>query len=157
MSPVRGRLDLGEPGELAADVRRRFAEARTVRLIVEPAARPRRVGQGDHDRFAAGEALADRVGEPRQPEHSLQRETADGDDQLRPQQLELPVAPELAQILLSRGGCAVAPAGRGASRVAARDGCAVEVAVELVAVDVEPAPQRLPGAASTIPGAWPRR
>ena len=38
------------------------------------------------------------------PSCALQREEADGDDQLRAEELELPVAPEAAELLLLRFG-----------------------------------------------------
>ena len=57
-------------------------------------------------------ALADRLGQRRDAEQPPQREPADGDDQVRAQQLELPVAPELAEVLLARRRRAVAAARR---------------------------------------------
>ena len=82
----------------------------------------------------------------------------------RAQQLELPVAPERAQLLLARLGRAVAAAGRRAARIAARDRGAVEGRVELLLAELEPlaelcGPRRRATAGarwpSSGPGAWP--
>ena len=60
----------------------------------------------------AAVALADRLGQSRDAEQPPQRQSADGDDQVGSQQLELPVAPELAEVLLARRRRPVAAAGR---------------------------------------------
>src|SRR5262249_12950031 len=78
-------------------------------------------------------------------------EDADRDDQLRPQQRELPLAPERAEPLLLRARRPVAAARGRAARIAARHRCAVERAVEGVLVEVEPAAERAAGAAPPRP------
>ncbi len=74
-----------------------------------------------------------------------------GDDQPRPKEPKLPLAPERAELLLAGRGRAVAAAAWGTARVAARDGGAIERRVELVLVHRQPAPQRLPGAPAPRP------
>ena len=64
---------------------------------------------------------------------------------------ELPVAPELAELLLARRRRPVAAARRRPARVAARDRAAVERLVELVPVELEPAAQGGAGAAAPGP------
>ena len=114
----RGRTHVSEPSraKLALHVRHGLAEARAVRGVVQPAARAGGVGERDHDRVAVRVALADRVGQGRDAEQAPQREPADGDDQVGAQQLELPVAPELAEVLLARRRRSVAAAGGGTAR-----------------------------------------
>jgi len=90
--------------------------------------------------------LADTRGERRQPEQPPQRKPADGDDQAWPQQLELPVAPEGAELLLARRRRPVAAARCRATGIAARDRGAVEGCVELVLLELEPTPERPAGA-----------
>ena len=72
-------------------------------------------------------------------------------DQPRPKEPKLPLAPELAQLLLASRGRPVAAASRRTARVAARHRGAVERRVELVLVHRQPAPQRLPGAPAPRP------
>ena len=80
---------------------------------------------------------------------ALQVEQAPGgqpahdDDQSWTQQLELPLAPERAELLLPGGRRPVAAAGPRAPRVAPRDRGAVEGVVELVLIHAEPAAKRL--------------
>ena len=66
-----------------------------------PAARAGRMRERHDGHAVALEPLADRAVSWR-AEQAAEREPADRDDQLRPQQLELPVAPELAELLLAR-------------------------------------------------------
>ena len=81
--------------------------------VVEPAARAGRVRERDDRRRRPARSARRRSGvSDVEPEQTPQREPADRDDQLRPQQLELPVAPERAELLLARRRRAVAAAGR---------------------------------------------
>ena len=89
------------PRDLVAHETRRDGEPLPVRRHVQPAARARGMRQRNDGRAVALVALADRAGQLRETEQPPQREPADGDDQPRPQQLELPVAPELAELLLA--------------------------------------------------------
>src|ERR1700759_582483 len=100
------------------------------------------MGEGYDRRSPSLEALPDAGRERGQAEQPAQREAADRDDQTWAQQLELPVAPERAELLLMRRRRPVAASGRRTARVAARDGGAVEGAVELVLGELEPAAQR---------------
>ena len=100
-------------------------------------------GAGRPPRRRARTAAPTHPARPLDPEQALDREPADRDDQRRAQELELPVAPELAELLLAGRRRPVAAAGRRPARVAARDGGAVEGRVELVLVQLEPAPERL--------------
>src|SRR2546429_6631618 len=97
------------------------------------------------------EAPADAVGEARDTQEAADREAAYRDDQRRPQDLQLPVAPERAQLLLSRRRRPVAAARRRVPRITARHRRAIERRVELVLVHLEPAPQRPAGAATPGP------
>src|SRR5215470_14381825 len=106
--------------------------------------------QRDHDGVLAREATADARSEPVNPEQPLDREPTDRDDQLRSQELELPVPPEGAQLLLARPRRAVAAAGGRAAGIAARYRRAVERLVELLLVELEPAAKRL--ACTAAPG-----
>src|SRR4029077_6634593 len=119
-----------------------------VRRVVEPAARARGVRQRDDGRPVQLEPLADAGSERGAAEQPSQREASDRDDHLWPQQLELPLAPEGAELLLARRRRAVAAAGRGAPRVAARHRRAVEGRVEVVLLELEPAAKRPAGAAT---------
>src|SRR2546430_2749526 len=91
---------------------------------------------------AARESLPDGADRLEVRVESADDDPADGHDQLRPQDLELPVAPELAQLLLARRRRAVAASGRRAARVAARHRGTVESLVEGLLVELEPAAQR---------------
>ena len=113
-----------------ANERQRPVEPRAVRRDVQPAADAGRVRERDDGRAVALERLADAVGEAAQPEEAPDREAADGDDQLGPEQAQLPLEPERAELLLARRRGAVARAGRRPARVAARDRGAVEGRVE---------------------------
>src|SRR5262249_15443623 len=73
-------------------------------------------------------------------------EAADGDDESRSEDRELPLAPERAEALFLRRRGAVASAGRCLPRIAARDGGAVERRVELVLLEPEPVAQSASGA-----------
>src|SRR5437660_1616059 len=102
-----------------------------------------------HDgRAVEFEAASDAADQPADAEQLRDRQPSDGDDQPRSQDAQLPLAPELAQLLLARGGRAVAAARRCAPRVATCHGSAVEGRVELLLVQLEPAAQR---AARTAP------
>src|SRR6266576_955101 len=104
--------------------------------------------QRDHGRTLALVAAADARREARDPEQALDREASDRDDQLRTHQLELPRAPERAQLLLVLRRGPVAATRGGAAGIAARNRGAVEGCVELLLLEPEPAPQRLTGAAT---------
>ena len=148
-----------EPAELVADERRAPA-ARRARFAgqIEPAARSGRVRKRDRDGAGDLEAAPDASVERRRPSEPAGGEAADRDDELRPQETQLPLAPERAEPLLARRRRAVAAAGRGATGIAARHRRAVERRVERVLVELEPAAQRLPGpAAPRAPLARPRR
>src|SRR5579862_1314222 len=139
------RLELRE---LGADERGCLLETVAVGRDVEPAARAGRMRQRDDRNSRALEALADARRERREAEETPQREPADGDDQPRPEQLELPVAPEGAELLLPRSRRPVASAGRRPAGIAARHRGAVEGRVELVLLELEPAAKRPAGAAA---------
>src|SRR5688500_5121563 len=134
--------------QLAADVRERFPESGAVRDVVQPAARAGGMGQRDHDRAGRVIALADRVRQRLDAEQLAECKPADRDDQVWAEQLELPVAPEPAKLLLARRRRAVAAARGGAAGIAARHRRAVEALVELVALESKPAPQRRARAAA---------
>src|SRR5689334_21746287 len=110
-------------------------DERAVRGRVEPAARARWMREGHRD-GAVRElvALADALGHAGKAEQAARGETADGDDQQRADDRELPLAPVRAQPPLLRRRRPVAAARRRLTRVAARDGGAVERRVELVLV-----------------------
>ena len=103
--------------------------------------------QRDRDGRAALVSRPDAFGHAPHAEQASGGEPADRHDQLRLQQPQLVVAPELAQVLLDRGRRPVAAAGRVAAGVAAGDGGAVEGRVEDVLVQLEPPAQRLAGSA----------
>src|SRR6266511_18987 len=90
-------------------------------------------------------ADADAFGHALHAEQAARSESTDGDDHLRSDELELPLAPECAEILLARRRCAIAAAGERAPGVTACDGRAVERRVERLFVQVEPPAQRSPG------------
>ena len=94
------------------------------------------------------EPLADGPGERPLAEQPPDRERADGNDEPRAEQPELPVAPELAQVLLLGCRDAVALPGGASARIAPRDRAAIEGGVEGVLVHAEPAAERLPGPAA---------
>src|SRR5581483_2417218 len=119
-----------------------------VRRRVQPAADARGVGERHDRRSRVLERRANALVERAETEQPPDREAADGEDQLRPQQPELPLEPEPAQLLLARAGDPVAGARRRPAGIAARDRRAVEGGVELVLVEVEPAAEVLPGAAA---------
>src|SRR5215216_3313667 len=116
--------------------------------VVEPAARAGRVREWDRHRAVMFEALADALGQALQAEQTPYGQPADGHDQARPDELELPAAPERAELLLTRRRGAVAAAAPGLARIAARDRGAVEGRVELVLAELEPPPQRAAGPAA---------
>src|SRR2546423_449256 len=91
---------------------------------------------------------ADAAREPADPEETPDGEAADRHDQPRSQELQLPVAPEGAELLLARRRRPVtAPRGR-ATGITAGDGRAVERGVELFLVQLEPASECPAGATS---------
>src|SRR2546423_11101547 len=104
--------------------------------------------QRDHGPPVQLVAAAYARSDPGQPEQALDGEPPDGNDQPRTENRELPFAPERAELLLARGRRAVAATGGSAPRIATGDGRAVERLVELVLVQLEPAPERLPRAAA---------
>src|SRR5919202_1894058 len=105
-----------------------------------------------NDRGAvAFEADADAVGEAGTSEQPPHGQTADRHDQLRPDQLELPLAPERAQLLLARRRRPVALATACSAGIAARDRGAVERGVEFALLQVEPAAKCLTRLAAPRP------
>src|SRR5581483_3482166 len=116
----------------------------------EPAARAGRVGEGHDDRSSVHVALADRLAERADAEQPSEREPADGHDQRRLEQAQLVLVPARAERLLDRRGRAVAAAGGGLARVAARNRGAVEGGVEVVLLQPQPAAQG--GARAPAPG-----
>src|SRR5581483_8452479 len=144
----RGPADvLVQACELVAHEDERALELRLVRRDVRPAARARGMRERHDRRPVELEPAADAVGEARVAEQSPQREPADRDDELRTHELELPVAPELAEILLARRRRPVAASRRCPPRVAAGHRRAEERRVEGRLVELEPAAERLAGAA----------
>src|SRR5215475_5808542 len=93
-------------------------------------------------------APADAFADALQAEQASSGEAADGDDQLRVDETELPIAPEGTQLPLTWCRRAIAPPARCFARVAASHGRAVEGRIELVLIELEPAAQR-PARAST--------
>src|SRR5437867_8674663 len=86
---------------------------------------------------------ADATGEAGDSQQRPDRQSAHRDDQPRPQELHLPVSPERAQLPLPWRRRTIASSGWHASWIAARHRGAVEGGVELVLVQLQPAPQRL--------------
>src|SRR5204862_7773370 len=115
---------------------------------VEPCARAGGVRKRDRDDAVEVETAPDALSKPGSSENPLDREPAHGDEEPRAQQLELPLPPEGAELLLAGRGRPVAAAARGPPRIAAGDRGAVEGRVELLLVETEPASQRLAGAAA---------
>src|SRR5437870_5990102 len=109
---------------------------------VQPGARAGRMRQRDRRDAVELVQAADAVDQAPAAEHSLDRKAADGHDERRAQDPELPLPPERAELLLTRCGRAIAPTARGTSRIAARDRRAVEGGVELLLVEAEPAAER---------------
>src|SRR5215468_10706810 len=102
----------------------------------------------DRQRAVGVVTAADTLGDAPQAEQPARCKAADRNDQSRPDQAQLPVAPEGAQFLLRRGRRAVAAARRRLARVAACDRGAVEGGVELVLVELKPAAESPAGAAA---------
>src|SRR5262249_45473418 len=125
--------------------------ARAVGVGVEPRGGARWRRRRERRRAVERVAAADARGKPGDAEELRDREAADRDDQLRLKDRELPFAPKRAELLLARCRRAVAAPRSGASRIAAGDRRAVERRVELLFVQLEPAPQGLARAAT--PGA----
>src|SRR6266542_742677 len=105
----------------------------------------------DDGRALALVAAPDAGRQPADPEEALDCEPADRNDQGRPDDPQLPVAPERAELLLPRGRRAVTAPRRRAPGIAARHGGAVVRRVERVLVQLAPAPPGLSRAAT--PGA----
>src|SRR5581483_4373313 len=139
------------PGELRPHGDDRPFEPQPVRGVVQPPARAGRVGEWHDGHPLELEPLAHAREEAERAEDLPDGEPANGDDQPRPEQAELPLAPERAQPLLGRRRRPVAPAGRRPAGVAARDRGAVERLVERGLVEVEPAPERPARAAAPRP------
>src|SRR5947208_6963909 len=137
-----------QPAELFLQERHSALEPRAVLGEVEPSARPGRMWQRDDRDATELVALADADGQRGQAEQCSQCETACSHDQRGAEELELPAAPERAQLALAQSGRAVAASRRRAARIATRHGRAVESRVELVLVELEPPAQRLTGAAA---------
>src|SRR5215218_9278301 len=106
------------------------------------------MGERDGDGAVELVAPADAVGEVGDPQQAPRREAADGEDELRTDQAQLPLPPERAELLLARLGRAVAVSGGRFPGVAARDRHAVERRVELVLVQLQPPAERAAGAAA---------
>src|SRR6476646_5570225 len=133
------RLVAMDSRELTMDQPYSGASAFPVRLDVRPRARPRRVWEGNRNGVVARERGSDAALEVGDAEQLLDGERADRDDQRGPDQPQLPLPPEGAELLFLALWLPVA-AFRVSAGVAARDRSAVEGRVELVLVDPEPAP-----------------
>src|SRR5215211_6360789 len=134
-----------QPAELCPDQAGGLGDPRAVRGVVEPAARAGRVREWDRHGAVVLEALADALGHALQAEQAPYGQPPDGHDQARPDELELPAAPERAELLLPRRRGAVAAAAPRLARIAPRDRGAVEGRVEVVLAELEPPPQRAAG------------
>src|SRR5207247_6489640 len=130
------------------DEAQRELEAFAVRGQVRPAACAGGMGEWDDRNPVELVAKADALGELREAEQAAERETADGHDHPWAEQFELPVPPELAELLLARRRRAVAAAGRCPAGIAARDRGAVERRIERILVQLEPAAERPAGTAA---------
>src|SRR5687768_6990412 len=108
------------------------------------------MGKRDNRGAVPLEAPANAARQTRDPEQAADRKTSHRDDELRADDLELPVAPERAQLALARRRRAIAAAGGWAARIATGDRGAVEGRVELVLLQLEPATQR--SACTATPG-----
>src|SRR5690348_8110175 len=106
------------------------------------------MGERDHRHAVELVGAADAGGEARDSEQLPDREPSHRDDQLRTQEPKLPVPPERAELLFARRRRPVAATGPCAPWVASGDGRAVERRVELLLVEVQPAPKRATCAAS---------
>src|SRR5919108_688779 len=104
--------------------------------------------QRDRRRSVQLEPAPDRVAEVRDAEQPLRAQAADDEDQLRADELELPLAPVGAELLLPRRRGPVAASARRLPGIAAGDGGAVEGRVEVLLVQLEPATERPAGAAA---------
>src|ERR671924_669666 len=104
--------------------------------------------QRDRRRSVQLEPAPDRVAEVRDAEQPLRAQAADDEDQLRADELELPLAPVGAELLLPRRRGPVAAPARRLPGIAAGDGGAVEGCVEVLLVQLEPATERPAGAAA---------
>ena len=134
--------------QLLADEAERLNQTSAVGRVVEPAARPRRVRQGNRDGAAELVARADALGQAGPSEQTPHGQAADEQDETRPEQPQLPVEPEGAEVPLDWCRRAVAPPGWVPARVAAGDRGAVEGLVERLLVELEPAAERAPGTAA---------
>src|SRR3954463_9616207 len=108
----------GEGGELRMDALDRPFDPLAILREVHPPADPGGMRQRNCHRVAYLESLSDRRVQARDPEQPSDREPADGDDQPRPQQRELPLAPERAELLLAGGRRPVTAAAGCPARIA---------------------------------------
>src|SRR5918996_4201948 len=154
-SAPRSRRDRLEPPELLTYQARRPLEQPPVGGVVEPAARAGGMRQRHDDGVVPLQPLPHALAQPVDAEQPPRRQPADGDDQARAQESQLPISPEGAERLLLRRRQPVAPAAGQAPGIAARHGGAVERVVELVLVEPEPAAEGLPGAAAPRPELLP--
>src|SRR4051794_31940464 len=104
----------------------------------------------DRDSIAVAVLAPHRLGDALHPEQAAGSQASDRDDQRRPDQLELPLAPERAELLLPWLRGAVAAARRSLAGVATRHGGAIEGRVEFVLVELQPPAEGPPCA--TPPG-----
>ena len=88
--------------ELATDETERGIETSAVRPVVEPAAGAGRVGERYDRRAVEIERRPDPGRQRASSEDGVRGQAADGDDQPRPDQAELPLAPERTELLLGR-------------------------------------------------------
>src|SRR5262249_57795628 len=135
---------------LTNDVRGRRRQL-AVRRRVEPTARTRRMRQRDDRRAVELVPAADALPEDLDPEQALDRKPADGNDEARAQDAQLPRVPERAELLLPRARRPIAPSGRRAARIAARHRRAAERAVKRLPVQPQPTPERLAGTSAPRP------
>src|SRR5215207_6634998 len=91
------------------------------------------------DRVLKLVAIPDAFRQSGDSEEFPDREAANRNDQLRANELELPHPPERAKLPLTRCGRTVATPGGCTSGIAAGDRGAIEPAVELVLVHLQPA------------------
>src|SRR4051794_35013281 len=103
--------------------------------------------QRDDRRRVLVEPPADALLERHRAEEARDREASHRDDEGRPDQLELPLRPERAEVALAWRRDTVAAAGRGPSGVAPRDGRAMERLEERPPRHAEPRAERVSGSA----------
>ena len=130
---------------------RRLAEPCAVGRVVQPAACAGRVGEGDRERIAQQEALADRLSEPTHAQEVRRRCQPDRDDQRRVEEPQLIVPPRLTERFLCARRSTVSSSRRAGAWEAAGDRGAVERREEGLLVEPQPSAQRAPRA--SLPGA----